>query len=256
MIEAKKSARNKLQKMERKEQHYSFRKVNTGLASVLLGFTLGGLAIIFTPGKVAAADNAPTQVTTTQPTSSTSKSTSTQATTSTNNTTATTADAPSSQTETVSTQVKTQVSYTGSNQNPATQETKTTFSGKKTGDNSYDWTNKSATVTTTVPVVSGYVANTNQVTQTVSANSDGSFTGSDNITGKSSTVSNDTYTSQVTYKAVGRIVPVDKNGNEITADIKGNYVAPVAYSNSTTRADQVVTTAAPTYRWLHPCRQR
>ncbi|MGZ1193293.1 YSIRK-type signal peptide-containing protein [Lactobacillus delbrueckii subsp. bulgaricus] len=45
MIEAKKSARNKLQKMERNEQHYSFRKVNTDLASVLLGFSLGGLAI-------------------------------------------------------------------------------------------------------------------------------------------------------------------------------------------------------------------
>ena len=230
MIEVKKFARNKLQKMKRKEQHYSFRKVNTGLASVLLGFTLGGLAITFTPGKVAASDNNSAQVATTQQTSSNSTAEQT-------NNTSSTAE---------STQVKTQVSYTGSNQNPATQETKTTFSGKKTGDSSYDWTNKSATVTTTVPVVSGYVANTDQVTQTVSANSDGSFTGSDNITGKSSTVSNDTYTSQVTYKAVGRIVPVDENGNEITADIKGNYVAPVAYSNSTTRADQVVATAAPT----------
>ncbi|MFV4895752.1 mucin-binding protein [Lactobacillus delbrueckii] len=230
MIEVKKFARNKLQKMKRKEQHYSFRKVNTGLASVLLGFTLGGLAITFTPGKVAASDNNSAQVATTQQTSSNSTAEQT-------NNTSSTAE---------STQVKTQVSYTGSNQNPATQETKTTFSGKKTGDSSYDWTNKSATVTTTVPVVSGYIANTDQVTQTVSANSDGSFTGSDNITGKSSTVSNDTYTSQVTYKAVGRIVPVDKNGNEITADIKGNYVAPVAYSNSPTRADQVVATAAPT----------
>ncbi|GHN29528.1 FAD-binding protein [Lactobacillus delbrueckii] len=65
MIEAKKSARNKLQKMERKEQHYSFRKVNTGLASVLLGFSLSGLAITFTPGKVAAADNTAAEVTTT-----------------------------------------------------------------------------------------------------------------------------------------------------------------------------------------------
>lgn len=65
MIEAKKSARNKLQKMERNEQHYSFRKVNTDLASVLLGFSLGGLAITFTPGKVAAADNTAAEVTTT-----------------------------------------------------------------------------------------------------------------------------------------------------------------------------------------------
>lgn len=65
MIEAKKSARNKLQKMVRKEQHYSFRKVNTGFASVLLGFSLGGLAITFTPGKVAAANNTAAEVTTT-----------------------------------------------------------------------------------------------------------------------------------------------------------------------------------------------
>ncbi|MBT8909646.1 hypothetical protein BTI62_08085 [Lactobacillus delbrueckii subsp. bulgaricus] len=65
MIEAKKSARNELQKMERNEQHYSFRKVNTDLASVLLGFLLGGLAITFTPGKVAAADNTAAEVTTT-----------------------------------------------------------------------------------------------------------------------------------------------------------------------------------------------
>ena len=65
MIEAKKSARNKIQKMERKEQHYSFRKVNTGLTSVLLGFSLGELAITFTPGKVAVADNTAAEVTTT-----------------------------------------------------------------------------------------------------------------------------------------------------------------------------------------------
>ncbi|MFV4948291.1 YSIRK-type signal peptide-containing protein [Lactobacillus delbrueckii] len=122
MIEVKKFARNKLQKMKRKEQHYSFRKVNTGLASVLLGFTLGGLAITFTPGKVAASDNNSAQVATTQQTSSNSTAEQT-------NNTSSTAE---------STQVKTQVSYTGSNQNPATQETKTTFSGKKTGDSSYD----------------------------------------------------------------------------------------------------------------------
>lgn len=90
MIEAKKSARNKLQKMERKEQHYSFRKVNTGLASVLLGFSLGGLAITFTPSKVAAADNTAAQVTTTQQTSSTG-STGTS-----NDSITTTADATSS----------------------------------------------------------------------------------------------------------------------------------------------------------------
>ncbi|MFR0614441.1 mucin-binding protein, partial [Lactobacillus porci] len=302
VIEPKESARNKIQKMERKEQHYSFRKVSTGLASVLLGFSLGGFVISANPGKVAAAeDTAGVQTKVAEQTNGTGQSnTSTSqtagstdqpaslSTSQVGNQTSTSTDQPentatsqsgeqksastdqqvntdasqgtiqtvsaspenatetATQSESTSTQVKTQVTYTGANSNPSTQETKTTFAGTKNGEKSYNWSNKSATVTTTVPVVSGYVANASKVTQTVTANADGSFTGQDSISGKSSTVANDTYKTQVTYKAVGHIVPVDKDGNEITADIAGKYVAPVAYANNPNQADQVKATSAPT----------
>ncbi|MFK5606949.1 hypothetical protein [Lactobacillus delbrueckii] len=71
MIEAKKSARNSFRKWSEmnnitvSERSIQIWPLNTDLASVLLGFSLGGLAITFTPGKVAAADNTAAEVTTT-----------------------------------------------------------------------------------------------------------------------------------------------------------------------------------------------
>lgn len=150
----------------------------------------------------------------------------------------------------VSRQLTISVSYEGAANNPLQETRQLTFNGiqhQTTNDGamttSYTWQQNHASVQTTTPVIEGYVADAAAVDQEVSLDEQGNLIVEVNGQTHLLTDLNPIFNTKVTYRKVGKVIPVAEDGTVIQADVNGAYVDAQTYQNDAADATKVTYTA-------------
>lgn len=159
-------------------------------------------------------------------------------------------DADTTTESAVSRQLTISVSYEGAANNPLQETRQLTFNGiqyQTTNDGatttSYTWQQNHASIQTTTPVIDGYVADASAVDQEVSLDEQGNLIVEVNGQTHVLTDLNPIFNTKVTYRKVGKVVPVAEDGTVIQTDVNGGYVDAPSYQNDAADATNATYTA-------------
>ncbi|MFR0617238.1 mucin-binding protein [Limosilactobacillus mucosae] len=149
----------------------------------------------------------------------------------------------------VSRQLTISVSYEGAANNPLQETRQLTFNGIQhqtvndgTTTTTYTWQQNHASIQTTTPVVEGYVADASAVDQEVSLDEQGNLVVEVNGQKHLLSALNPSFSTDVKYQKVGKVIPVAEDGTVIQTDANGAYVDSQAYQNDAADATKVTYT--------------